>query len=306
MQPVNFDTLIRYFAGAATPEDALYVEDWRIADASHAAFFDELFTAWNAEHPYSKPDIAQMWEAFNHRHHSSRKSFHPRKKRSPVWLKAAAVLALLAGATYFLFFFNKSEIHYYAAPDGAKNIILPDSTRVLLQPGSTLSYLETPKAGRRLSLKGNAALEIVNHHSPLVMDLENGLHIKDIGTRFLIEQQHRLTTITVYNGKVAAYFSADTAFASAQQIITADAASMAFSIAAIKGRFEFKDVPVNNILQQLSAHFHTSVTVKDSTLSNQRITIATGDETLEAWLDILSIQLETGYHKDEKGNIIIE
>lgn len=194
----------------------------------------------------------------------------------------------------------------FAALDHAKSITLPDSTRVTLQPGAELSYTENTKTGRRISLKGDAIFEIVNHQSPLVADLEKGLHILDIGTRFSISQKDQQSQITVYSGKIAAFFHADTVFAAAQQVITTDAAARAFHIETLKGSFEFKDVPVGNIVRQLSDHFHISIIIKDQTLSGQQITITTGAETLDVWLEILSAQLGINYYQDEKGNFIME
>jgi len=306
MQSLNFDILIHYLSGEATPEEALYVEDWRNADPAHAAFFDELAVAWHDDLSYRKPDIVRMWQDFQDRNTTGRIALPTRKKRRLMVWSAAAVLLLLTATAGFVFLFHKPEPLRFYASDRITQIILPDSTRVDLHPSAVLSYIENAKTGRRLTLKGDATFEIVRHQSPLVAELENGLHIKDIGTRFHIIQKNKTAEVTVYSGKVAAYFQSDTVYASARQIITVDAGSKSLQQEDMKGRFSFKDEPVSDIVQQLSGHFHTSIFIKDSTIAAQRITITANAETFDTWMQILSAQLETNYYQDEKGNFIME
>src|SRR5690606_26709791 len=145
MQSLSFDILIHYFAGEATPEEALYVEDWRNADTAHAAFFDELAATWNDDLSYRKPDIARMWQDFQARNTTGRIALPTRKKRNLVVWSAAAVLLLLVATSGFVFLFHKPEPLRFYASDRITQIILPDSTRVDLHPGAVLSYIENAK-----------------------------------------------------------------------------------------------------------------------------------------------------------------
>lgn len=306
MQSLNFDILIRYFAGVATPEEALYAEDWRNADPAHAEFFDELAATWY-DGAYQKPDMMRMWQEFQARNATPAQiaSTFGKRRKLVIW-SAAAVLVLLIAISGFVFLFQEQQPLRFSASDHITHIVLPDSTRIALHPGGMLSYTENDQTGRRLTLKGDATFEIVRHHTPLITELANGLHVKDIGTRFHITQKEQTAEIIVFSGKVAAYFQNDTTFATARQVIKANAISKSLQQEDIKGRFSFKDESVSSIVQQLSKHFHTLIFIKDSTIAAQRITITANAETFDTWMQILSAQLETNYYQDEKGNFIME
>lgn len=79
--------------------------------------------------------------------------------------------------------------------------ILPDSSKVWMEPGSTIQYIRSFNQDRRVWLKGNSLFEVSKHKGSTFQVYIDKAFIEVKGTCFHIKQNDE-NEITLFNGKI--------------------------------------------------------------------------------------------------------
>ena len=118
---------------------------------------------------------------------------------------AASLLVLLGIGAFYLFRAPAEEGLYYANADRTvKQIVLPDSSEVILYPEATLSYYFSDKEkGRMTTLKGKAFFQVKKMHGIPFRVKTDFLDVEVLGTSFLVDvAQKEKAGVFVKTGKV--------------------------------------------------------------------------------------------------------
>jgi transmembrane sensor len=206
-QNPDFRTLLdRYLEGRCTSEE----------EALLARFFERSGEPEKQVY-LSDQDQARMFMAFRD---SPRFREQPAKRnlmatirsyrlwKVAVW-QAAAVLLLLLGFWSWDRVSRSGKMIAYkqiSNPKGAvSRVVLPDSSVVILNANSTLSYAEDFSRHRELKLTGEALFDVSRDQAhPFIIHTAGGIQTKVLGTSFTIRSYDNLpeTQIMVISGRI--------------------------------------------------------------------------------------------------------
>jgi ferric-dicitrate binding protein FerR (iron transport regulator) len=232
-----------------------------------------------------------------------------RKKRRQVLMRAAAILAVpLAFAVYVLTSKADStdpEMIVAVAETGQiRELVLPDSSRVILNAGSSLSYPSRFSENRRdVHLEGQAYFEVISSPDyPFYVNTDQDVSIYVYGTKFEVcaypDESFVETKLEKGNVHVLFTKTETTCKLDPHQKITYNKAERAFRIEDIRDEefsdwrngLVFKDAPMEDILRAVSRYFNVRFDVKNLSGNQVRYTAKfTNGETLEDILQSLSL-----------------
>ncbi|RZK16783.1 MAG: FecR family protein [Pedobacter sp.] len=193
--------LQKYLAGNADQDEITKIEEW----------YGSLPTHQSLAHDRKLQIAESMRQHINYGTHS--KSAKTQLFYSP-WIKIAALLlvtlsvGLLFWKTGKQISESKIELTAYTNANQRKEITLPDSSKVILEPNTKITYPAHFSAEKRIvKLIGGDAFFSVVHESKrsFQVKLNSNLEVKVLGTSFRISDiaDEDLLKITVATGKVA-------------------------------------------------------------------------------------------------------
>ncbi|MBA3683559.1 MAG: FecR domain-containing protein [Bacteroidetes bacterium] len=209
----DWELIAKYIKGEATLEEQGQVELWLKADSANAVLLEDIKTTWQNTGKLNldiKIDKAKAWASIQEKIKEEEKVI-PMTRKAPVYntwiLRAAAVFIVGLFATwFFLKVGNKPEIIMVETFNERKTILLPDSSTIILNENSKLSYPKQFAANeRKINLEGEAFFEIIkNPARPFVIGNKN-FNVKVLGTSFnvLAYEKDSLTVVTVVTGTVS-------------------------------------------------------------------------------------------------------
>lgn len=296
---VDFDLIIKYFAGKAGPEEAMQVEDWAKSSPEHETYFHNLNQSWleAGNELYTRPDTREEWENFNKQHIESANQVEELVPRKTQWFtKVAAVAAIIVvGFAGFYMFNTKNQNEpttIAQATDKAIQLKLEDGTKVEVQPEGELVYpVKFKKESREVSLVGNGSFD-VNHlpDQPFIVHLGD-LHVKVLGTSFDIEREKRWIAVKVKRGKVAFYNSTDTVIVSEGAVgkyVKAEKKLIVEQPAPLVGTFHFNNSPLKDVAAELAAHFKVKVNITNPELNTCRLSAGFEAQSLKEILTAIT------------------
>ena len=290
---MEFELLIKYFDGRATPEEAMSIDEWRAVSIENKEYFEQLHQSWMAgnEAQFVAPDIHAAWERLNS--NADRTVIPIRKKshRLIIWWAAAGVL-LIIGLGIWQWNdrgIQESSFITQSAVDTRKDVIFPDSSIATLYPHSSLRYNE--KADDRfIDFSGSGSFRIRHNEAhPWVVSIDSML-IKDIGTVFEILQQSDSTSVRVTEGAVEISYRKDTLKLKAGQLggVARRSGGMYIIHDRLQGSFKFEDVSLSDVAVRLEEYYGVEVVFSQEQLKNLRITASIENQTLPKVLAVIS------------------
>lgn len=143
-------------------------------------------------------DAAEVWEGI------ALQTVSRPVYRSRRTLVLAASLLLLLGIGGGLVYWWQQPSEVVEMTQGrARELSLPDGTRLVLQPGSECRYYtDLAKAGRReIRVRGGAWLDVSKREAPFVVHLDS-MEVVVLGTRFNVTSRQRQQHVMLEQGKV--------------------------------------------------------------------------------------------------------
>ena len=196
----------------------MQVEAW-LEDEENHRVFKEIEEAWRAELPSSgeqKYDIeigVQLLKKKVAGKHAERSGAGKRKFISIIsrWGIAAAIAGLLLIASFWIVTLDHPlttpsvYVEKTSAPNEKMYLVLPDSSKIWLNKGSSIRYIKDFEAAQReVFLKGEAFFEVVpDADKPFIVRSEH-IATKVLGTSFNVKVYpgEQLATVSIATGKV--------------------------------------------------------------------------------------------------------
>lgn len=248
-------------------------------------------------------------------------------------LKYAAALILLLGVSSLFFYLKNqgnlagyTELKYTTVVAKYKQIsevILPDSSVVWLNSGSTLTYNNNYSLDNRdLVIKGEAYFDIrKNKKIPLTVSFNN-FKVKVLGTKFNVCAYPDNTELTVAleKGSVELVNTTNAAFncklkpgeiaecdVNTKEIKVKEATVRDYS-AWKEGLLVFKDTPMDEVIKILERKFNTEFIVEDPAIYEPSFNATFKDENLAEVLDYIQYTCHISYKltKDSTNKTIIK
>ena len=184
---IPWGLLIAQLKHESTPEQDVLFDAW-IKETDNAELFVDITLLWDKiqeEVSEAKPDLAVSWEKMQTRIHAGQhKQRNLRRIKYSVISIAASILLLLGIGYSYQFVRQYNTNQYYSALNGKSRIILPDSSVVWLNTGSTLQYASSFIHKRQLVLEGEASFEVTKDKRHPFIVSSGDLKVKVYGTKF--------------------------------------------------------------------------------------------------------------------------
>ncbi len=329
----NTDDIIKLAAGCIEPE--------RKGD-----LFSELEQNPESETLYNKAKTAQAFLASSAKmsEYKIENSYRKLQKKinlqttvfrfqTGIFLKYAAILVLLSGILPLLYYLKKQnrlpveqELKYTSVVARYKEmsqIILPDSSVVWLNSGTTLTYNNDYAVGNRdLSVKGEAYFDVrKNRKIPLTVTCDE-LKVKVLGTKFNISaypEDHQIT-VALESGAVELLHTKNKSFSYklnpgemarysiASKDMTVEKANVADFTVWKDGLLVFKDTPMAEVIKRLERKFNVEMIVGNSSVYEPAFNATFKDENLAEVLDYIRFSCHIQYKilKDNTNKIKVE
>ncbi len=310
---VDFDLLLRYFAGKANPEEAMAVEEWAASEPDHHAYFMTLYQAWQEagnEH-YALPDVRAVWETFITKGNIIRAD--KRKASSRGWLaKIAAAMAIFGTAIAGYYLFNRDNQNekkeVFVAEHSRDSLRLADGTMVLLPESAELVYPSSfAQSSREVTLVGNGTFQVApDSGRPFIVHLGE-VHVRVLGTRFEVERKKGKIQIKVTEGKVAFYSKSDTLNIAAGHLGIYSKTERKFKLSIPepqRATFNFNDAALSGVIRSLNQSFGVNIHLENAGLSNCRLSAVFDQQPLEYILEAITETFNLSY-KIDSANIYI-
>lgn len=230
-----------------------------------------------------------------------------RRRHLPVWLySAAAAVLLLLGATW-LYRYGQPEkmILEQTTFNQIKEFVLPDSSSVVLNGNSSLRYLADWPAGRTrvVYLSGEAYFQV--RKNPVTgikfQVVTDDLTVEVLGTAFNVNARRAETSVFLEEGKVKVSLED----AQIREVFLEPGEVMSYSASDKKldlpasvdtgpqtswrtGIMEFKEAPLQVILEKLSAAHHLQFEFEVEEPPNRTFTLNLPTQDMDVAMAILS------------------
>lgn len=316
----DMDALIaKQLAGESdTAEDAA-LQNWLALSDDNKTYFQQLKQLWEIA-PEARPQIARNFDAEAalqkvKQQITFRDRQAPRRTRR-IWLQAAAAVAVLAVAVWF--------VHRPAPADGPVEIAgntetiltdtLSDGSVVTLNRNSGLSVAKGfNKKERRMALRGEAYFEVApNPEKPFVVTVEE-LEVKVVGTAFNVDNASVAgkVIISVTHGKVLVHSGDQSIYLTAGEqaeydqqtrMITRLQPDQNPNALAYKSKvFRFEATPLSEVVRQLNLAYGTKISLSKN-LENCQLTARYNNLGIGRVLDLVAASFSIKADKNADGS----
>lgn len=319
-----WELIIAHLKRTSTTEQNSLFQTWA-AEESHARLFREIEILWEEiqrEVAGAQPDLAVSWKKMEARLRRQRQkpAPDPNRFRRTIYrfVSAAAVLLLLFGAAYFYRTRTPPPgLQTYSTLYGKSKIVLPDSSVVWLNAGTTLRYAPAFARDRRVHLEGEAAFEVTpDREHPFIVSTGT-MKVKVYGTKFNVNSYAAAKHIKVAlkQGSVSLLLENGTeSFLRPGEIATLHKESRTLKIEKTDISMEtfwasesvsFKNKPLGYICRYLEKWYHVRIEVDPALADSQYYTFTIKDDALETILRVMAKINPIAYTFDENNEIKI-
>lgn len=317
---VDAELLVKFFAGEATPEEAIAIANWVEQSQDNRNLYNELENAWELGRTGARktPDKEIAWANLQT---VLKEKNTPRiiPFRFNYKIAASILLFLTAGlVAYFYYFKTPAPVEEVIASHRKKRtskevekVKLADGTSVTINRNSTLEWLDNFNTkSREVSLAGEAFFDVAhNPEKPFIITVDE-VQVKVLGTAFNVSSTDSTTTAEVIRGKVMMYTSEKQIILEAGMMGHYDKETKELSvikltnengIAYVTHSLSFESASLKEVCEQLSkaygVQFVLSTKVKGCTLTSEY-----HDKSLTFILSVISESLGITY--EIKDNIV--
>ncbi|NLR79421.1 FecR family protein [Chitinophaga eiseniae] len=315
---LDYSILIKFIEGQASREETAEVVAWLQASPSNQALYFQVKDIFDQQLAAKIPATAaeESWRQVTKKLSASSQ---PTPVRRLGWLKVAAAIAILllvGGTVTYLLTRTAPQpaplAVLVAKKTTVQTILLPDSTRIWVKPGSSLKMQDTKDGGtREVWLEGSAYFEVVKKATqPFTVHIPD-MTVTVLGTSFTVNDDQRHSMVVVNTGLIKA-----TAFQQELLLhpgergkivdnkILTDRINPQLYAAWKDGNYKFENTSVGEIKELLHANYGYEVEIlqpqkfRDTRISGR--VLITDEVSL---CNALSAMLEADVHKT--GNRII-
>ena len=319
MKKSNISKIIKMFLSARFPSET---EEKIIKDKNQQAKAKASLDFWNEldveadSNTYASLERVNLRTGYNKEHLTNIVSYQKFARIAAVIIP----LFLFAGGMFYYLSPQNEMIEVSVAYGEQKHLILPDSSEVWLNAGSTILYPETFAKDKRLvMLDGEAYFSVKKDTaSPFIVEASQ-LSVKVLGTRFNVKaypNDEKITT-TLTSGKVeVSVQSQPPHILKPNEQLTYDKKSSDIHISMIDtndtncwmvGKLVFTNASVGEIFRTLERHYNTTIDNTATIPTSKRYTVKfLKDESLDEILNILKDIIGFDYQQYEKKIVITQ
>jgi ferric-dicitrate binding protein FerR (iron transport regulator) len=320
--------ILKYLSGEISDSEIEEFNTWLSSSDENREYFEKIQKTWNSvkiPQPETIPDFETFWNELSSKMNDEEENvgrenvFNPAKRKkligyifNPGFAISAAIVVFISVIVIFLFSGKKPPLSYYTLKAQTKNIVLPDSSSVVLNSESSIDY-EVENNTRYVKLKGEALFEVKKNNTAFEVHTFNSI-IRVKGTRFNVKARDKKTSLVVENGTVL--------FSSLKKpdkkvkvkknqmsmCINKHSPTAPVPVEAehlngwINGILVYENIPLSELAEELTRHFNTKVIVSDISLLGLKITGTFDNQSL---VDILNAVSKTVNCKYKRENNII-
>lgn len=312
--------LAKFFAGEATPEEALAVDTW-LADPENKRQWQALEKTWNLgteEGKHRLPDVDHEWQRIKGLVGTNEKGKIRKFFRQPLTIAASLLaLAVLSALLWFKLKQHPQQKDEQFAVVSADHVLtdsLADGSVVFLNRHSSLAYNKQFGSSRRdVELQGEAYFQVQHdRNKPFIIHI-NRLAIQVVGTAFNVKQSADSGQVVVQvNSGIVKMFTKekDILVTKGQTGIYSKAGDRlevldsvnANSMSYATKNFDFQDMRLSEIIAVLEGAFGVPIKTEDPRLLNCRLTAQFESKPLDYIMDIIAATLNLSYSK--KGDVL--
>ncbi len=307
----------KYLQGRASREEMLSLISW-LKNEENRKVFKEIKSAWKSGIDEQNTPVYTLLELDKFKTKLLEESSLKMRKLQSLFRYAAIFLLLVTMGSILLYFFGeKGEDTVFYNTIMAENgqiskALLPDSTVVWLNSGSTLKYSSRfAISNRDIELSGQAYFDVTkNKKLPFMVSCDK-VNVKVLGTEFTAETYPDSPEINVVliEGAVD-LISGNSAFASLRpnEMMVYNKRDHQFSIRKVvaekytswrEGVIHLYDQPLKDAIAKIQKRYNQPITLEKE-LENYRVTFSITNEDFKDVMDmLLAITPAKAYQKGE-------
>lgn len=312
---IPWNNIVKNLKGHATPDEQAVLEHWLKEDESHSQILSEIQNVYRLTSSiprYFYPDKEKAWKKIDRQTRSS--GAKVRQLFNRLKYTAAAVILLLVSLTLFRItqtntqkgFQQYSEI---IAPAGQKTmVVLPDSSLVWLNSGSTLKYNGNFNVkGREVVLTGEAFFDVKRNEAKKFSVRTGILTVQVYGTSFNVKNYNddHLQEITVSEGRVGVSDKTrelKQLTPGQQAVLDKNTNKLSFSradpdiVSSWKNNeLKFDNTPFAEVVKYLERWYGVSIDIEPSMIGKHNYTFKIKTETLIEMLEKIKLMTPIVY-----------
>jgi ferric-dicitrate binding protein FerR (iron transport regulator) len=259
------------------------------------------------------------------------------KTRALIRWRIAASILILVGMIGILYFFatnsaktnNKSNLYTSVFTENGQRskVVLPDSSIVWLNSGTTLSYpSDFSNHNRKVTLKGQAFFQVTHKRNYPFSVQANGLIVKVLGTKFDIDAYPEEDEIAVVleSGKVELTHQEFDSFSyimkpgekatidlSDNRVMNVSHVDVEIYSSWKDGKLIFRNSPMGDVVEKLRKWYNVNIEITDPEVYNSIFSGTIKNESYEEIFRLIGIacqidcKIQHNYDKEAKPKIII-
>jgi len=331
----------RYFSGEATKKELRKLDSWLSESDENEQYFHqltELYQLTGQTNALPDIDIEKAWMKF--KAYISNAFRHTDTELSPAFkeiagdsesssgrnvvynifknitaLRAAAAVALLAVASFTVYYFVKpSDTIQLMAAGEQKEVVLSENASVVLSENAEIIY--DKKTNHLRMLKGKAAFNVHSQNGESLLVQVNDAYIKDIGTVFTVDatKPDKFVSVEVTEGEVWFYTEKNSGiYLKANQKAVYDAKIKQFKliekqIAAVDTpavELIFNNIPLREAIEIIKTRYKVEIVIDSKDLNEILLNTSFDyNEPIENVLEIIAITIDAKLVKKNNKYIL--
>ncbi|MES2627875.1 MAG: FecR domain-containing protein [Bacteroidota bacterium] len=312
---IAFELIIKYLSGKASPEEARRIDQWMEESPSNKLHFEQIQASWleAGDETMHIPDANREWEKIEEKETRVVSIFTLQRL-----LAAACMVGLVFLGWMWLKPSSVNGLDRMATTTAdTLDLQLADASVVKLYPNSELGYSAKFSGDERnVSLKGDAFFTITpDKTKPFVIDA--GIcRVQVVGTSFSVKHTGDSVMVNVMTGKVKVFNLSDEILVVPGETAVCSATGNIYNLLpqqapvtpgnkADKAQsFVFNDVPLKDVVKQLSASFNTPIVLENPAIGECTIHIEfSTNDSLDNIAEAITIGLNISVRR-EGGKLI--
>jgi len=316
MSKIDKERMLKYLNSAKHSEEHKYLIELFTELENHREFSDLLKADWdeylNREEAVDK-DLSDLLNRVHAEIENIEKEKRDswRKRFVRIYSKVAAILLLplmIAGVYYVVSTSKAKELEHqdsfvevHAPSNSRVKYVLPDSSVVWINSGSSIKYCNAYANNRHVELKGNAFFDVSHQpDNPFTVSFKNG-EVEVLGTKFsVLSKDNGDFNIVLVEGSVRALVenSKQTVLLSPDQMLAVMGGEYRVNevnaknrVAWIDGELIFRDTPFAEVVNRLSEWYGVDIEIQGEGLEEITYRGTFKDERLGDILDLMSMTL---------------
>ena len=333
---INWEIILKYLDETANREEESWLQEW-LTTTENRKTLEKIIKIWEfPETLLPAPDIENAWQKCIEKtgiqptlldHPPPQQvRFHVTQFISQLFdskiLRYAAIILFIIITPILINRLVKTENWKEVSVPNAQRItvVLSDRSKVILDAGSTLRYPERfSKRNRKVYLNGEGYFEVTSQpEKPFIVHANHAM-VKVIGTRFNIRawpaHPESMVAVTVAEGKVSlgpenqeseiilskGQYSELTKnkYPTIPRNVDIDQ-----HLSWLHREIYFQNVPLSEVLDQLERWYDVKITIKDSSLVSDRVTVFIAERPLKDLLEVISLMNNVRFEQVGKEIIL--